>query len=128
MVKLWMNKHKIMLDIEKDQIIFISDFCDHDGASLATTSSKSQMSNSQHDNKPHAAESSAFPIKQIEVAVLAAATTLPTLARVVPPTFKVKKKKKPKSHTGAAKLTLFPENKEPEVLNITKISAFAFHL
>ncbi len=123
-----MEKHKVMFDIVEDRIIFAPGYCKHNWGPKATLLPKPQTSESQSDHKPNASTFSTFSIKQIEVAALAAAITSSTLAPTAPPAFKVKKKKKPKLHTGAAKLTLIPEDKEPKVLDIAEISASAFYI
>lgn len=98
-----MNKHKVMLDMAKDRIIFVPGRFEHDGAQIANLPPKLQQSESQFDDILHAAASSTFLIKQIEVAALAVVTTPSTSVAPVIPPFKIKKKK-PKWNTEIAKL------------------------
>lgn len=124
----WMNKHKILLDMAENQIIFVPGRCDYDRAPIATLFLKPQTLKSQSDDKIHTAAFYTFFIKQINVAALAAAILPLTPALAAPPSFKVKNKNKPKLNTGKTKLTSILKDKQPKVLDIAEINVLVFHL
>ncbi len=111
----------------EDHIIYMQSRCDHDEALISTLSLKPQTTESQSDDKPHTATFSTFPIKQIKVETLAAATTPLTPASAISPAFKIKKKMKPKLNTEIANLTPILDDEELKLQDIAEITAPSFH-
>lgn len=125
--KLWINKNKVMLGMAEDHIIYMQGCCDHDEALISTLSLKPQTTESQSDDKPHTATFSTFPIKQIKVETLAAATTPLTPASAISSAFKIKKKMKPKLNTEIANLTPILDDEELKLQDIAEMTALSFH-